>query len=62
MLTKQQIERQDFVDGKIFDLIVDLSVGNVIPDWDIEIIGEIRDIVGRYLGEKYQITEKEFYP
>ena len=38
-LTKKQIERQDFVDNAINNLIQNLEISNRVTDWDIELIG-----------------------
>jgi hypothetical protein len=62
-LTKQQLERQDFVDNAIHDLIRTVApVGANIP-WDIKLIGSIRDIIESQLcHETNLMTEQEFYP
>lgn len=44
-LTEKQIERQDFVDNSIFDLIQELNISSKKIDWDIEFISAIRDII-----------------
>jgi len=63
-LTKHQIERQDLVDNAIYSLIQTI---NPSPDkeiaWDIEMIGEIRDVIKEWLVDKLKIiTEQDFYP
>ncbi len=60
-LTDTQIERQDFVDSQIFDLLNNLNTTNVNLDWDIEMIAEIRDCVQAWLEEKTGIKPNEFY-
>ena len=45
-LTKKQIERQDFVDNQIFELIQKLLPSSKQIDWDIEAIGAVRDAIG----------------
>ncbi len=57
-LTQQQIDRQDYVDNAIYDLIVDL-VGYLVP-WDIAAISEIRDDIQKYYLDQYQLFD--FYP
>lgn len=61
-LTKQQIERQDFVDNVIYDLINRLIPSEKEMEWDIESIGEIRDVIQSQLVAKGICTEQEFYP
>lgn len=61
-LTKQQIERQDFVDNAIFDLMNRLIPSEREMEWDIEVIGEVRDVVQTQLARKGFCTEREFYP
>ena len=65
MLTNEQIRRQDWVDNQIHELC-----DNVIPhdkfdgnlEWDIALIGGVRDIIGNYLVKKGVCTDAEFYP
>ena len=62
-LTSRELERQDFVDGLIFDLINNLVSSSEQVDWDIEMIGDIRDRIQYWLVEHYEITnEQDFYP
>lgn len=61
-LTVQQIERQDFVDNAIFELTNELIPSEKKMEWDIQIIGEIRDAIQSQLVEKGFCTEQEFYP
>ena len=42
-LTKQQINRQDFVDNQIFELINILVPPAEQIKWDIELMGNIRE-------------------
>lgn len=61
-LTKQQIERQDFVDNQVFDLIRKLAPAAKIK-WDIEMIGIVRDsIQTRIVNKKKLMNEEKFYP
>ena len=48
-LTKTQLARQDFVDNAIYDLLQEINPSKEKIDWDIEVIGEIRDIIQFYL-------------
>ena len=62
-LTEQQIERQDFVDNSIFDLIKSINPTDKKINWDIEMIGEIRDVLKEWLVDRLNLaTEQEFYP
>jgi hypothetical protein len=62
-LTKQEIERQDFVDNKIFELVQELLPEHAPLDWDIETISAIRDAIRvRVVEGKKLMTEQEFYP
>ena len=62
-LTQQQIAQQDFVDNAIFSLIQVINPSNREIEWDIEMIGEIRDVLKEWLVDKLNvITKQEFYP
>lgn len=62
-LTHAQTERQDYVDGRIFELIGDLLPPDKKAEWDIEMIGEVRDALRAQLVEKKKlVTDGEFYP
>jgi hypothetical protein len=58
-LNKAQIDRQDYVDNTIHDMLAE-----VIPnhEWDIEIIAEIREVIVEHLEGKGIMSEMEFYP
>ncbi len=64
-LTKKQLERQDFVDNEVFDLIKKLIPADKAKklQWDIEMIGEVRDMIRIYaVNHKKLMSEQEFYP
>ncbi len=61
-LTKQQIDRQDFVDNQIFELIQKFLPPSKQIGWDIEVIGAVRDAMREQLVKKQIISEEEFYP
>jgi hypothetical protein len=62
-LTQQQITWQDFVDNAIFDLIRSVNPIDKELNWDIEMIGEVRDILREWFVIKVRITEEqEIYP
>lgn len=61
-MNEKEIARQDFVDNAIFDLIQEINPTDKNIDWDIDFIGEIREVVlNRFLDAKI-CTEQEFYP
>lgn len=63
-LTKQQIERQDFVDNQIFELMQKLIPQSKNIVWNIEVIGAIRDVIGKQIVDKQKLMSeaKLFYP
>lgn len=63
LLTKQQIERQDYVDNLIFELIQQLLPPTKQIKWNIEIIGAIRDAIQEQIIDKQKLISKQiFYP
>jgi hypothetical protein len=61
-LTKKQIERQDFVDNSIFELLQILNSTNKYFDWDIEMIADVRDTIQYHIINKTNCLGQEFYP
>lgn len=62
-LTEEQIKRQDYVDNAIYQLIRKINPSDKEIAWDIEMIGEIRDVIEEWMVERLGITdEKDFYP
>jgi hypothetical protein len=62
-LTDEEIERQDFVDNAIFQMINDVNPTQKEIEWDIEMIGNIRDEINLSFAKKLEIcSEQEFYP
>lgn len=61
-LTKKQLERQDFVDNAIFDLIQALNPTDGEIEWDINFIGEIRDTIQTQFIDMGICDEQTFYP
>jgi hypothetical protein len=43
--TEDQINQQDFVDNEIYDLVKRLIPSKNEIEWDIEMIGDIRDTI-----------------
>jgi len=61
-LTDKQIDRQDFVDSAIFQLVQTVNPTDRSIEWNIEMIGEIRDVIREWIVEKMKITdEQNFY-
>jgi len=62
-LSDKQIERQDFVDNSIYELICQLNPNQYKIEWDIEHIAEIREIIRRHIVDDLRMCEEnEFYP
>lgn len=62
-LTSKQIAQQDFVDNSIFELLQSLSPPNQKIEWDVDMIGEVRDCIAQWLVKRLNVTdEMSFYP
>ena len=61
-LTDEQIERQDFVDNAIFSLLNEINPSKADLDWDIDLIGSVRDCIQREFAERSICSSQEFYP
>ena len=62
-LSELEISRQDRVDGSIFKLIQKLNPTKQPIEWDIEMIGDIRDTIEDWIVSKMKFcAEKDFYP
>ncbi len=61
-LTRQQINRQDFVDNQIFELIQKLLPPSKQIEWNIETIGAVRDTIGEQIVGRKIMSEVQFYP
>ena len=61
-LTDKQIERQDFVDNAIFRLLNEINPSKVDLDWNIDLIGSVRDRIQREFTERSICSAQEFYP
>ena len=59
-LTDKQLERQEFVDNTIFSVLQALTGLNI--QWDIEVVGEVRDAIERVAKNRLGIPEYQFYP
>jgi hypothetical protein len=47
--TEDQIKRQDFVDNQIYDLVKRLIPSTREIEWNIEMIGDIRDTIQHWI-------------
>jgi hypothetical protein len=62
-LSDIQISRQDHVDNQIFQLLQTISPSQQPIEWNIEMIGDIRDTIEMWIVDKMKVcTEKDFYP
>ena len=61
-LTRKELDRQDFVDNEIFELIQRLLPADKKLKWDIEIIGSVRDAMQDQIINKQAVSKKQFYP
>jgi hypothetical protein len=62
-LTEKQIERQDYVDNAIFGLLQILAPTTQELEWNIEIIGLVRDAIEYCFVERLQLCGRfAFYP
>jgi len=62
-LTDEEIKRQDFVDNAIFDMIRALNPTNKEIEWDIEMIGNVRDEISEWIVSRLELCpEQKFYP
>jgi hypothetical protein len=62
-LNDNQLKRQDFVDNAIYELLCTINPSQREIEWNIEAIGEIRDLIRIWLIERLTITdEMTFYP
>jgi len=57
-LSENQIKRQDFVDNQIYDLVERLIPSKGETEWNIEMIGDIRDTIQHWLVDKYKIVDE----
>lgn len=62
-LTDEEIARQDYVDNEIQRLIEALSPTKESIDWNIEMIGDVRDAIQDWIVDKLKLSsEQNFYP
>ena len=61
-LTRKELDRQDFVDNEIFELIQKLLPAGRKLKWDIEMIGFVRDAIQDQIINKRAASKNKFYP
>lgn len=62
-LTSIELDRQDYVDNQIFRLIVALTPEKASIQWNIEMIGVIRDELKTWIVNRLRLcSEEAFYP
>ncbi len=62
-LSDDQINRQDFVDNLIFALIQRSNPATVEIEWNIEMIGDVRDCLREWIVDRYKLCDDQsFYP
>lgn len=62
-LTDEEIARQDFVDNSINEMINTINPIQKEIEWDIEMIGDIRDRINYWVTKRLGLcSEQEFYP
>lgn len=62
-LTEEQIERQDCVDGAIYELLTKVNPSDQEIEWNIELIADLRDRIRYWFIEYLNLTdEMTFYP
>ena len=61
-LTKEQIERQDFVDNATFNFINSIIPNENQIQWDIDSIAQVREKVWDVIKFRNICSEQDFYP
>jgi len=61
-LNQAQIERQDFVDNSIFELLQTLNPTTKVINWNIDFMATVREIIQSRFEELNICNELEFYP
>lgn len=61
-LTKEQIDRQDFVDNATFNFINSIIPNENQIEWDIDSIAQVREKVWDVIKFRNICSEQEFYP
>lgn len=62
-LKREQIQRQDFVDNAIHDLMNEVNPREDPIPWDIEMIASVREALRQVIVERLRLCdEMTFYP
>jgi len=62
-LTQHQIDQQDMIDNAIYHFIQSINPSDKEISWDIEMIGEVRDVLrGWFVNRLNLVKEQDFYP
>lgn len=61
-LTDEQIERQDFVDNAIVNLLNEINPNNEGLDWNIELIGNVRDCIQKEFQVQGKLVGGDIVP
>lgn len=62
-LTREQLQRQDFVDNRIFELLQSVHPSSRQLNWNIEMIGDVRDVLETWIVQHLgYCTSQAFYP
>jgi hypothetical protein len=62
-LTSLETTRQDYVDRTILQMIQNINPTLSKIEWDIEMIGEVRDVVEDWIVRKLKLCNmNQFYP
>lgn len=60
VLTDDQLERQEYVDSAIYTVLAELAGFDV--EWDISLIGAVRDCISTEFQKRRIMDEMDFYP
>ena len=62
-LTNAQLAQQDFVDNTIWDMLKELTFGKLgDDDYDVDLVGPVRDVIQAEFAKRSIMSEQEFYP
>ena len=61
MTERDKIERWDFVDNTIYDMIIELNPSTKEIEWDIKPISEIREVLINYLVEELKLCTEDVF-
>jgi DNA polymerase sigma len=59
----KKVARQDLVDNSIFNLLLEVNPTNKEIEWNIELIGKIRDLIAEVIVDELKLCDEDlFYP